>query len=273
MQSNTYLISALFALAVGCSEPAPTTIPPPVDAPETLDHVGALNLYFATGGDMDHAALTAKRVSCDGEPIDPFSIHHQTSPQTPESALVDELILLPPGCYDVFVEPLKENGSPSDVCTSVLLDNVVIVEGYTTEAFVVFDCSNSPPQITDIAYSPNKFVSFCEAQEVCVTAFDSDNDAIEFEWSQLSGLPLLAGPTVTKPATTDAATGQTTECVTITHSGPGTVGMSVRSFDRIQLSLDTTMRREDFHAALGLHQESRDEASFPLHGMATADCP
>ncbi len=129
----------------------------------------------------------------------------------------DLFVSLPAGCYDVVAQPVSSfdgadcnaistqavaDGGAPDVCPSgdcsvASVDGVKVEDGLTTEtaplisqcvgdpigALDVLVLLNHPPQVK-VAFDDGeeKFAYECEMLKVCATAFDVDDDPIEFVW-------------------------------------------------------------------------------------------
>ena len=239
---------------------------------------------FALTGSGDTVALEFQiaRVSCVGEPITPWA-HIERVPLQAGS-ITDHFMLLEPGCYDATVQPLDASGTPSEDCSAAAFDQLTIIDGYTTEAGVQIECKgkavgaadlwvllNTPPHISDVTFDPDKFVSHCDSQTICVEFTEPDGAPVEIEWHQRSGIPLAAVPT---PGAIqyDPTTGKSTQCATLEHSGVGTVGLEVIAFDMMALPGGGLVRVEDYYASRGFTIQSRDSLQFPSHGTIGANC-
>ncbi len=128
----------------------------------------------------------------------------------------DNFVVLPAGCYDVKITPLKANGDASSDCASASAEDVMVVDQLTTEILMVSQCKgpergaldvvgalNHPPIIEVLNYHPSKFITCGEGKEyphvvLCAKASDPDSDPLEFEWKQVGGDPVVYGPKVIK---------------------------------------------------------------------------
>jgi len=242
---------------------------------------------FALSGSGDTAAIefNIQRVTCDGEPITPWSQIESVPISGSGDVLTDYFVLLAPGCYDVTAQPLTSSGTPSLDCSAGYIDQLVIIDGTTTEKGITIQCEggsvgaadlwvvlNTPPIISNVTFDPNKFVSHCGVQTICVEFTDPDGNPVDIEWHQRSGTLLAAGPT---PGTIqyDPATKKTSQCATLEHAGPGTVGLEVIAFDKQAVPGGGLIRVEDYYASMGLSIESRDSLKFPSHGTIGENCP
>ncbi|HRI69502.1 MAG TPA: MopE-related protein, partial [Polyangium sp.] len=253
----------------------------PDAGPETRAHFS-----LRAAEDVASVDFEIRRVSCDGSPIQPFT-HRQNVPVGTAGAdvLVDLFVLLEPGCYDVVATPLDTTGNPSQTCSPAYYDNLIVVDGTTTEVGLVSQCEgkpmgaadiwlvlNHPPVISGVTFNPDKWVPYCSTQTICVEFTDKDGDPIDIDWRQRSGAPLASGPTEL-PEQYDPVTGKTTQCATLVHSVPGTVAIEVIAYDLMQAPGGGLMRIEDFYRQLGLPYTSHDSLSFPSHGLSTPSCP
>ncbi len=154
----------------------------------------------------------------DNDPFDERSRH----------LFADYFTVLAAGCYDVLVEPVtfdetKGQRKPSAQCAPDSLEGVEVVEEKTTEVLLISQCDgaerggldviasiNHPPVLDSLDFK--KFNRECDRVEICATAFDPNNDPLEFRWEKLQGPPLLIHPTVTS---TVSHNGAVTECIEI----------------------------------------------------------
>lgn len=194
----------------------------------------------------------------------------------------DQAFWLDAGCYDVTVQPLDQQGAPSDDCYPAHAWKVQVHDGQTTEILLISQCLgparglldvigtiNHPPEIDDLEYRPSKFVAECHGVEICVTASDPDGDPLEFEWSQASG-PALQQP-IAVSSTTMNNDGSITQCGTVQPTEKGTYEVDVTVYDLAYDEQQQIARIEDLLTAQGDPHESRDEARVPVH--AGVECP
>ena len=114
----------------------------------------------------------------------------------------DFFLSLEPGCYDIDVVPASDiqgdSWTPSTDCGIAGADGVEVVAGSTAEVTLISQCLGDAIGALDtlvlLNHAPyfaleidEKFNYECEAVEVCVTAYDVDDDPLEFAWSRLSG--------------------------------------------------------------------------------------
>lgn len=277
----TTLAFAAATMLSACNEEAAK----PQEQAQESEHVTGAKFALTGAGDTTAIQFDILRVSCSGEPITPFSKTEIKQLADSGDILTDYFVLLEPGCYDVTAQPLTVDGKPSLDCSAGYIDQLVIIDGQTTEKGLQIQCEgervgaadlwvvlNTPPVITDVSFNPDKFIPYCSDQTVCVEFKDSDGNPVDIEWHQRSGATLAAGPTP-GPITYDAATKTTSQCATLRHSGPGTVGLEVIAFDKRLDSQGNLIRVEDFYASMGLSVQSRDSLTFPSHGTVGGNCP
>lgn len=131
----------------------------------------------------------------------------------------DNFLVLPAGCYDVKITPIRHDGHPSHDCASAYAEDVRVVDKLTTEVLLVSQCKgpergaldvvgalNHPPVISKLDYHPSKFLTCGEGYHrpevtLCAKAYDPDSDPLEFEWKQVRGRPVHSGPTVIEHVT------------------------------------------------------------------------
>ena len=208
MRLQITLIAAAAAVLGGC-------------ATDTADSTGArLSLDYFGDTDVVGFHFEVERVSCDSfDAFEPYSVAVNVDlvdgifpgmidlleqSLDPESRHLgsDLFVSLEPGCYDVTAIPASsidgDDWTPSTDCGIASAEGVLVEAGQTTEATLISQCVgddigaldtlvllNHPPQfILDI---DEKFNYECEAVNVCVTAYDVDDDPLEFEWSKTSG--------------------------------------------------------------------------------------
>ena len=197
----------------------------------------------------------------------------------------DQYFDLPAGCYDVLVEPIQETGELSQDCWSAHQDGVEVVEGATTEIFLILQCEgdapggldvigslNHPPQIGDLQFNPSKFT--CEERtEVCVTVTDPDSDPVDVEWSISGGAQVVS----TSQTTSDEDV--TEACATIASQTPGSYDVTVTAYDLAYDDNGNLVPIEDLLAAQGDPHPSHVSLTFPFHVLdeeaciETCECP
>ena len=178
--------------------------------------------YF---GDTDVVGFhyEVSNTSCAGEPIVPstqaFNVHlldnifpgmvtHVETVLDPDSRHLgaDLFLSLEPGCYTVTATPASAVDVDDDAswtasadCSTATSDAIEVVDGWTTEAPVlVSQCQGDPigaldqtvvlnhPPVISVTID-EKYNYECEAVEACVTAYDPDDDPLEFLFEKLSG--------------------------------------------------------------------------------------
>lgn len=184
--------------------------------------------------------INAERVACaTGESFEPQQLREVLSFQDVTMELrsqgrhqfTDHFVVLPAGCYRVWIQPVDEAGLASEICTPAGVEMVAINDGQTAEVTLVSQCQgpargaidvativNHPPHLVSVEYSPSKFVYECERVRLCATAIDPDGDRIVFDWSQALGSNMLQAPVVEKRSQTALGV---TECVALV---PGNAG-------------------------------------------------
>lgn len=155
----------------------------------------------------------------------------------------DFLTLLKPGCYDIYVQPMKKLGthdSPAEISkdcpTKVSKKGVRVVKGKTTEVLLISQCKggkkgaldivaalNHPPKIIDLDYkSTHRLKCKYGAEEVevkvCARAVDKDGDPMNFYWGQKWGPELGDDQPVLNYS--EHYKNKKKECVTYTLPGP-----------------------------------------------------
>jgi hypothetical protein len=190
-------------------------------ATDTSESTGA-RLSVDYFGDTDVVGLhfEIERVSCDSfDTFEPFSVSANADlvdgifpgmidlveqSLDPDSRHLgsDFFLSLEPGCYDIDVVPAASiNGdawTPSTDCGIASADGVEVLPGQTAEATLISQCvgdaigaldtlvllNHGPTFILEI---DEKFNYECESVNVCVTAYDVDDDPLEFEWQRTGG--------------------------------------------------------------------------------------
>jgi hypothetical protein len=252
-------------------------------------------MRLPTGSDVTAIRFSVNRVSCDGEAVEPFSLTtdkpleeirlpggipaFEDAPFDGDSshAFADFFVDLAPGCYKVFTQPLGLDGNPSPRCSSASAASVRVLDGQTTEIFLINQCQgegrgaidvvaalNEPPELKSLVFAKSKFVQSCEEQRVCATVRDPDGDPVELSWEQVSGAELDSGPVVVESRTN--SDGSVTECILMVAKTPGRYEMKVSAFDKLR-DPDTGLlvRFEDYFASHGYPQLSRIALTFPFY--------
>ncbi len=192
----------------------------------------------------------------------------------------DAFFLVDAGCYNVETTPLQDNGQPSDDCEQAHRDRVSVEDGQTTEILLINQCEgverggldvisaiNHPPEIENLEL--DKFVSSCpapgEANEVCVTASDPDDDPLEFEWSTTNAGEFTGE---IEETSTSQDNGTWTSCaeVTVNRRGDYAFDVTVFDLDGDGNRMEEVLAEQDDRDA---HQ-SRDSLRFPVY--SGVDC-
>jgi len=211
------IIAAAFSLSLAACSASPE---PGENQLETEYGTGAM-LSVDYYGDTDvvgfHFEIT--RVSCDaGDAITPETIEanvdlldgivpgmvtlvEQTLDPDSNHLGSDLFLTLEPGCYDIIAAPASDidgdQWSPSEDCSTATAEGIQVDEGLTTETTLISQCVgdgvgaldtlvtlNHPPTLA-VAID-EKFNYECEPVEICVTAYDVDDDPLELVLVNLS---------------------------------------------------------------------------------------
>ena len=190
-------------------------------ATDTADSTGArLSVDYFGDTDVVGFHFEVERVSCDAlDVFEPFSVSanvdlvdgifpgmiglvEQHLDPASRHLGSDFFVSLEPGCYDIDVVPASEidgdDWTPSTDCGIASAEAVEVVAGQTAEATLISQCIGDAIGALDtlvlLNHGPNfileideKFNYECESVEVCVTAYDVDDDPLEFEWARTSG--------------------------------------------------------------------------------------
>jgi hypothetical protein len=252
----------------------------------------AIGVAVNSGDGTDVSSIEYKidRVACyDGEKFEPLSltVNERLAPSTlpPEfegspldrnsnHPFADHFEVVPAGCYDVKATPLNSQGTVSEECAGAMAQDIEVVDGETTEIFMISQCKgaeagamdsvvafNHPPVLVNLSYSPGKFTAKGTLTTVCATAVDPNSDPIDFEWSLEDG-GMCSGPTVAS-STIDGD--KVTECVSITPSASGSYWFEVRMYDLVTGEDGRQIRIEDWLREHGYPNESHDSLRFPLY--------
>ncbi|MBA2660785.1 MAG: hypothetical protein H0U74_00695 [Bradymonadaceae bacterium] len=263
------------------------------DNPSTETQRTGLALTVDLNGTTEISAMRFYVETCDGEEVltEERALEEMNFPNgvpdfinqalTDDSAyaFADHFMVLDAGCYNAEITPLDADGEPSEVCSPARGNNLQVSEGETTEVILVSQCGNEgagamdvlglfnhAPRFTMLEYDPSKFL-MCQAVTICATASDGDGNRLEFEWNQVSGPELAAGPTVTDTSVDGA---EATECVSITPDTTGSYGFEVTVFDQVTGENGDAMRIETFFGDNGQDDlQSRATLAFPLY----VNCP
>ena len=298
---RTLLASMTLLLGLGaCAiEDAPSE--PGSDA-AALDaaRVTGLALTFDTLDDTDVAGFmfTATEVDCaTGLPIAPPNVvtafedledmylpgtggMFENAPFDTDSQHLfsDHFFALPPGCYDVVVQPVDINGDPSIDCAPASASNVTVNDGATTEILLISQCRerntiggldviaaiNHPPRITNLEYDPSKFI--CEEETtICVTAEDPDSDPVVLVPTAGTGWTLVS-------SVEDPTTGAITTCFTFAFGGPGDYNITFTAYDLGYDADGALVTMSEILAAQGTPLVSEDSITVPVHVLPEEDC-
>ncbi len=203
------------------------------DEPDEEVHEQGINLVtnVDTSSDVTHMKYTITPVECPnnvnpskkdkGEKQKPIvakkSLKDMTLPggiptfenkpfdENSKHQFADYLKMLPVGCYDVDVQPMRSKKKASKDCQPVSQQGVEVTKGKTTEILLVSQCKgdhtglldviaalNHPPTLVDFEIIPNKFVE-CPKKgkyvpvKVCARATDPEGDPMVMKWDQLKG--------------------------------------------------------------------------------------
>lgn len=192
-------------------------------------------------------------------------------------AFADFFVALAPGCYSVITQPLGEDGRNSLRCGPASSSPVHVLEGRTTEIFLLHQCEgegrgavdviaalNTAPSVRAVEFERSKFVLRCEEQRACATAMDPEADPLEFTWEQVSGAELNVPIEVVSSERN--ADGSFTECVRMVAEEPGRYEVRVSVFDTMtDPQSGQPIRFEEYFNQHGYPQPSRGALLFPFY--------
>lgn len=207
---RTSILALLGLSFVGCgtaSEEANENNPFGTGAMLSVDYFGdtdvegfRFDLYACDGGDLLDSFIVDL---VDG--IFPGNIQFVESVLDEDSRHIgsDLFVTLDPGCYEVTATPVRHDDAgyvDSEDCAPVSSGEIEVAAEQTTEAPVlVSQCVgdpigaldqlvviNHPPQL-DVSFGDDKFGYECELIEICIDAWDIDNDPVLLTVEQLSG--------------------------------------------------------------------------------------
>jgi len=214
--------------------------------------------------DLDDILIPGGIEDLAGSPLDDGSSH----------VFADAFLSLDPGCYDITTIPLTAEGAVSEYCASATLTDVEVIEGETTELFLINQCMaegdgavdvvsalNHPPVIENLWFVESKFVNRCEAQIICATASDPDNDPLEWVWT-LGDEPPYYGPEVVSTETNED--GSVTQCIEIIPLGAGKYEVNLTVYDLLDIDGEM-IRVEDWLADQGYPNDSHASLDFPFY--------
>lgn len=131
----------------GCQVASTATSP---NAEGNVEEKTGLKFFFTKSADAESLRITVKRTSCQGEPIASFEWTEAVALADPGDNPEDVFLQLDPGCYDIMVEPLDKSGVPSVDCQAQFFDQLVVIEGTTTEAGIQTQCNEKPQGALDV---------------------------------------------------------------------------------------------------------------------------
>lgn len=190
----------------------------------------------------------------------------------------DHFEVLPAGCYDVVATPEAADQALSKDCAAAFSNGVQVNDGLTTEVFLISQCKgspvgaldsvialNKPPQLTQLTFTPSKFITQGQKTTVCATATDANNDPLQFAWVQLGGA--MCGATV---ISNQNQNGGTTECVDIEPMKAGSYEFEVQIYDLVHDQSGALIRIEDWLKQHGYPNTSHASLRFPVYVGAPA---
>ena len=259
----------------------------------------------ANAGDKTDVALmkySIDRIACeDGEKIDalnrtitvrlenmmlPGGIEaFQNSPLDKNSAhpFADHFEVVPAGCYNITAIPLDKNGDNSTDCAAAFAKGVKVLDGDTTEVFLISQCKgtavgavdttvalNQPPTLLNLTYHPSKFISAGDKDIICVTAEDPNGDPVVFSWAQASG----SACDTPRVLTSQREGNNTTECAQISPMNAGSYAFEVKIYDMLRDENNNLVPFEQWLRDHGYPNDSHDSLRFPLYvGAAQSPNP
>jgi len=270
---------------------------------ERDSHTGETGLAIAaaanTGGETDVAKMrySINRIACtEGEKIDalnrtitvklesmmlPGGISaFENSPLDKNSAhpFSDHFELVPAGCYNIDALPLTNNGDASSDCAPAWAKGIPVLDGETTEVFLISQCKgaavgavdtivalNQPPALEQVKYLPSKFISVGDTGSICVTASDPNGDPVEFAWTNVG--PVCDQPRV---VANDTAGKLTTQCVALSATMAGSFMFEVKIYDLLHGADGKLIRFEQWLRDHGYPNDSHDSLRLPLYVGAPA---
>lgn len=243
------------------------------DAPEPTS---SLSVQALVANDTDVRSMRYEIVGCsDGNPIVKVrpledqaipgnipELQNQPLDAASEHLFADLFQTVPAGCYNITVTPLDQADNVSSDCAPAAKQGVQVVEGKTTEVFMISQCHgvdpgaldiiaamNREPVLEDVAFTDSKFVCG-SSEEVCARASDPDSDPLEFVLTAAAGCDV----TSTEVAADHA-------CWSVSCPVPRKVDLTVTVYDLLH-SGSGMMRIEDFLAAEGYPSESHAQLDF-----------
>jgi hypothetical protein len=186
----------------------------------------------------------------------------------------DAFLVLPAGCYNLEAQPLDAEGKSSASCFAAHAKDIKVVDGKTTEVWLVSQCdgpatgaldtttiTNTPPTIKSLNYNPSKFILAGSSVMLSVAAEDADNDPLDFEWTQVSGpscnLQLIRAEDDNESEQRDA--------VKISPTMAGKYEFQVNVYDLMRDKDGKLIRFERYLEQQGDAHLSRDSLVIPLY--------
>jgi hypothetical protein len=280
MKSNTLVtVTLLMAIAaVACDEEKAGQ-----DSTEINIQESALRSTTIVNEDSDVRMIRFVVTACDDPTVEYIvdkPIEDQLIPETipefinnmldenSEHLFSDYFQVVDPGCYNVEVIPLDENGEPPQMCFPAHKDNIVVEEGQTTEIFLMIQCLdedqgaidviaaiNHEPELDDVTFSDSKFVCG-DAEQICASAHDVDGDPLEFELVA----PDFCGVEVVQEPEGDPMD-EIDICWRLTCQQAGKADLIARVYDLIWRD-DALVRIEDWLEDEGYASESHGQLQF-----------
>lgn len=103
-----------------------------------IEPVGVIDAYVKIDADVAAAKFTLTRVPCENESVE--AQFFDKTEVVSNSPWVSALFLVPPGCFDLLIDPFRADGSPSDACKSTAFVGAIVYDGMTTEISTEFMC-------------------------------------------------------------------------------------------------------------------------------------
>ncbi|MEZ4298835.1 MAG: hypothetical protein R3B70_28045 [Polyangiaceae bacterium] len=201
-------------------------------------------------------------------------------------AFADRFEVLPAGCYDVIARPVLSDGTESSECGAARANRVEVLDGMTTEVFLLSQCRgpnigaidavaafNRPPQIEGLTFTPSKIIEAGGSTTVCVSASDPNGDPMEVEWDQVGAAAGGGGMLSGQPAAAGGASagGELTECAEISPEEAGDYLFEVRVYDVLRDENNRALRFEQWYSEHGSPNVSNDSLRFPVYAMQASE--
>ncbi len=174
----------------------------------------------------------------------------------------DSFMVVPAGCYDVVATPTDGSGADSHDCAGAFKKGVEVVQGETTEIFLINQCAcddpgaidaiaalNHEPTVDDVEFTDSKFACGSPT-EICASASDIDHDPLE--------LVLESEDCDVEPG---GESGDGKQCWTLTCHTLGRHDLTVTAYDLLH-GESGLQRIEDYLAEQGYPNESHSELEF-----------